>query len=93
MDLGGVQRNGVFGEFESLLDEGGEFTDASSLLAENFLGVGGSNDDVGDGGGNANFDARVALFRQFTLEELVQLSEENTICNELSALGAGQLSV
>jgi hypothetical protein len=40
LDLGGVEGDGVFGEFESLLDEGGQLADASSLLAENFLCVG-----------------------------------------------------
>ena len=40
LDLGGVKGDGVFGELESLLDEGCEFADSSSLLAENFLCVG-----------------------------------------------------
>lgn len=33
LDLGGVERDAVLGELESLLDEGGEFADSSSLLA------------------------------------------------------------
>jgi len=61
LDLGGVERDGIFGELESLLDEGGEFANSSSLLAENFLCVGGSNDDVGNGGCDTNFDARVSF--------------------------------
>lgn len=44
LDLGGVEGDAVFGELESLLDEGGEFADSSSLLAEDFLGVCGSDD-------------------------------------------------
>jgi len=56
LNLGGVEGDGVFGELESLLDEGGEFADASSLLAENFLGVCCADDDVGDGGSDSDFD-------------------------------------
>lgn len=44
LDLGGVERDTVLGELESLLDEGGEFADSSSLLAKDFLGVCGSDD-------------------------------------------------
>jgi hypothetical protein len=88
LDLGGIEGDGVFGELEALLDEGGEFADSSSLLTENLLCVGGPDDDVGDGGSDADFDSRVSLLGQFTLEELVQLSVEDTIGNELSPLRA-----
>ena len=88
LDLGGVQGDGVFGELESLLDEGGELADAATLLAENLLGVGGADDDVGDGGGDAHFDAGVAFLGEFALEELVQFGVENTVSDELSSLGA-----
>jgi hypothetical protein len=43
--------------------------------------------DVGDGGRDADLDAGVALLGQLTLEQLVQFGVENTIGNELSALG------
>lgn len=88
LDLCGVEGNAVLGELESLLDEGGEFADTASLLSENFLGVGCADDDVGDGWGNTDFDTRVSLLSQLTLEELVQFGVENTIGDELSALGA-----
>ena len=39
LDLGGVEGDGVFGEFEAFLDEGGQFADAAPLLAKDFLGV------------------------------------------------------
>ncbi len=39
LDLGGVEGDGVLGELEALLDEGGQFADAAPLLAEDFLGV------------------------------------------------------
>jgi len=80
LDLGGVQGNGVLGELEALLDERGELTDAATLLSENLLGVCGADDDVGDGGGDADLDAGVALLGQLALEELVQLGVENTVC-------------
>lgn len=46
LNLLSVELQGVLGELEALLDEGGEFTDATSLLAENLLGVGGTDDDL-----------------------------------------------
>ena len=80
LDLGGVQRDAVLGELEALLDERGEFTDATALLSEDLLCVGCADDDVGDGGRNADLDARVALLGKFALEELVELGVEDTVC-------------
>lgn len=88
LDLGGVQGDGVLGELESLLDEGGEFADSSSLLAENFLGVGCADDNIGDGGGDSDFDTRVSLLSQLALEEFVQFCVEDTVGDELSPLRA-----
>jgi hypothetical protein len=88
LDLGGVQGNGVLWELEALLDQGGELANAAALLSENLLGVGRTDDDVGDGWGDADLDARVSLLSELALEELVQLGVENTIGNELPALGA-----
>lgn len=87
LDLGGVEGDAVLGELEALLDEGGELTDAATLLSENLLGVGGTDDDVGDGRGDADFDARVSLLSQLALEELVQLGVEDSVGDELSPLG------
>lgn len=44
LNLGGVQGDAVLGELESLLDERGEFADSSTLLAQDFLSVCGSDD-------------------------------------------------
>jgi hypothetical protein len=44
LDLGGIEGDGVLGELEALLDEGGELADAATLLTENFLSVGGTDD-------------------------------------------------
>lgn len=87
LDLGGVERDAVLRELEALLNQARELADATTLLAENLLGVGGADDDVGDGGGDADFDAGVTLLSQLALEELVQLGVENTVSDELSALG------
>jgi hypothetical protein len=84
LDLGGVQGDGVLGELEALLDERGELTDAATLLSEDLLCVGGADDDVGDGGRNADLDAGVTLLSKLALEELVQLGVENTVCAMLA---------
>ena len=86
LHLGGIEGDGVFGKLETFLDEGSEFTDSSSLLAENFLCVGCADDDIGDGGCNSDFDARVSLLSQLALEEFVQFCVEDTIGDELSSL-------
>lgn len=46
LDLLGVELERVFRELESLLDEGGEFTNAAALLAKDFLSVGSPDDDL-----------------------------------------------
>ena len=62
-------------------------TDPPALLTKHFLSVGRTDDDVGDGGRDADLDARVTLLSQLALEELVQLGVEDTVGDELSALG------
>jgi hypothetical protein len=115
LDLGCVERDGVFWEFEALLDEGSEFANSSTLFAEDFLGVCCADDwgldcqiislennkrgeeasimrtDIGDCGGHSDFNAGVAFLRQLSLEEFVQLSIEDTVGDELAALGYGAL--
>lgn len=44
LDFGGVEGDTVLGEFETFLNERSEFADPSTLLAEDFLGVGGTDD-------------------------------------------------
>ena len=46
LDLGGVEGDRVLWELEAFLDEGGELSDATPLLAENFLGVCCANDSI-----------------------------------------------
>jgi hypothetical protein len=61
------------------LDEGGEFADTAALFAEDFLCVRSTDNDIGDGGSDADFDAGVTFFSEFALEELVQFGEEDTV--------------
>jgi hypothetical protein len=79
LDLGSVERNGLLGELEALLDESCELTNSSALFSQNLLCVRCADNDIGDSGCDANFDTRVALLSQLTLEEFVQLGEKDTI--------------
>jgi len=83
-----VQADTVLGELEPFLNEGGEFADATALLSEHFLGVRGADDNVGDGGGDADFNAGVAFFCEFALEEFVEFGVEDTVGYKLAAFGA-----
>ena len=46
LDLLGVKLKGVVGELETLLDERSELADAATLLTEDLLGVGSTDDDL-----------------------------------------------
>ena len=46
LNLLSVELEGVFGELETLLNERSKLTDAATLLTQNFLGVGGTDDDL-----------------------------------------------
>jgi hypothetical protein len=46
VNLLGVELERVFGEFETFLDEGSEFTDPAALFAENFLSVCSTDDNL-----------------------------------------------
>ena len=48
LDLLGVELKGVLGELETLLHKGSKLTDAAAFLTQNLLGVGSTNDDLGD---------------------------------------------
>jgi hypothetical protein len=66
LDLFSVKLQRVFGELESLGDQGGEFSDSSTLFTEDVLGVSGSDDDLGLGVGHSDFTSRVSLLGEFT---------------------------
>ena len=46
LDLLSVELERVLGELESLLDEGSQLADAATLLTENLLGVGSTDDNL-----------------------------------------------
>lgn len=86
LDLLGVELERVVGELESLLDESSELTDAATLVTENLLGVGGTDDDLGAGVGDTDLTAGVSLLGELTSEELVELGGENTVSDKLVGL-------
>ena len=47
LDLLSVKLKGVVGELETLLHERSKLTDAATLLTEDFLGVGSTDDNLG----------------------------------------------
>lgn len=66
LDLLGIQLQRVLGELESLLDERLEFTDSSSLVSEDLLGVGSPDDDLGSGVGHSDLTSRVSLLGELS---------------------------
>lgn len=46
LNLLGVHLEGVFGEAETLLNESGKFADPTALLAQDFLGVGSTDNNL-----------------------------------------------
>ena len=51
----------------------------------------GIHTDVCNGWGDSDFDTRVSLFSEFSLEEFVQFGVEDTVGDELAALRDGTL--
>ena len=43
-----IELKRVLGEFESFLNQGGEFADTATLFAEDLLSVGGTNDNLNE---------------------------------------------
>jgi len=93
VDLLGIELNSVLGELETLLDKGGQLADATALDTENLLGLGGADDDLSASGGDTNLDTGVTLSSELALEELVELSVENTVSDELREKVEGRRGV
>jgi hypothetical protein len=66
LDLFGVKLQRVLWELEPLGDEGGQLADAATLLTEDILGVGGTDDDLGLGGRGSDLATRVTLLGELT---------------------------
>jgi len=73
-------------EAETLLDDGGKLTDALTVLTENSLGAGGTDDDLSASGSVADLNTSKALVAEHAGHELAKLAVENTICNKLPLL-------
>mmetsp|Transcript_7560 Transcript_7560/g.22171 ORF Transcript_7560/g.22171 Transcript_7560/m.22171 type:complete len:313 (+) Transcript_7560:194-1132(+) len=78
-----IKLNGTIGEVEPLLDDRGELPDALTLLSENVLGAGGTDDDLGPVWGGTDLHSSVSILGQLTSEELVKLGVEDAVCDEL----------
>ena len=70
-------------EVVSLLDQRLDLLDLTGLLGDEVLSLGGAHADLSVDGGGADLNASVALHTESLLEELVQLSLEHTVGNEL----------
>jgi hypothetical protein len=79
----------VLGEAEALLQDERELLDALVVLAQHVLRVGGADDDLRADGGHANLHAGVTSGAQLADEELVELSMEHAIGDELALLSGG----
>jgi len=85
LNLLSVQLDRPLTKLESFLHKSSQFPDSAALVAEDFLGVGGTDDDFCPGRGDADFTARIALFGKFTGEEFVEFGEEDAIGDELQS--------
>jgi len=86
LDAFGEEYDVVFGEVESLLNLGFQFSDALALLAKDRLCFGGADDDLRFHGSDAYFDARVTICTKFALEKFVEFGIEDAVLYELSLL-------
>lgn len=66
LNLLSVKLKRSLGELESLLDKSLELSDSSSLVTENFLGVGSSDDDLSSGVGDSDLTSRVSLLGELS---------------------------
>jgi len=87
LDTLGEELNRVLGELETLLDHGGQFANTGTTLTEDILGAGGTDNDLGSDGSNADLDTGVSILGEGALEEIVQFSVEDTISDEFALFG------
>ena len=70
-------------EVVSLFDHGFDLLDFTSLLVEEGLAVSGANTDLSAHASGTNFDTSVTVDSHCSAEELIELSLENTVSDEL----------
>jgi len=85
-DLLGVQLDCVVVKVKALLHDGGELANASALLAQDLLGLGGQDNDLSAGGRDTHLDTTVAVFGELLGEELVKFGLEDTAIDKFSLL-------
>ena len=81
-----VKLNTVLRKPESLLDKGRQLSDSPSLLTENILGTGGSDDNLCPHGSDPNLHTWVTILCQLSSQNLVQLCVEHTVRYKLQIL-------
>lgn len=99
LDLVDQEFNGILGVVETLLDEGGKFSDLETFGTNDFVNLGGLDSDLSLDGGNSDFNTGVTLetyCKQKGLgnviyssgegsgKELMKFGVEDTVSNELS---------
>ena len=80
---GEVNLVGLVVEVVSLLNEGLDLLDLTGLLLEEVSGLGASDTDLSSGGGEADLNSGVSVNSEGSGEELVELSLEDSIGDEL----------
>lgn len=61
LDLVNQEFNGILGVVETLLDEGGKFSDLETFGTDDFVNLGGLDSDLSLDGGNSDFNTGVTL--------------------------------
>lgn len=70
-------------EAEPLLHNSCEFPDSTAFFTKHILCPGGENNDLCSSWGHSYFDTRVAIFRELSREEVIELSLKYTVRYEL----------
>jgi len=84
LNLLGVELERVLGKLETFLDESSELADTAPLLAQDFLGVGCTDDDLSAGVGDTDVAARVTFLSELASEKFIEFGAENTVGDKLA---------
>jgi len=83
----GIQFDGTIGIVEALLNDGGQFTNTLTFVAQHILSARREDDNLRARRRHAHLDSAVTIFGQLPRQELIQFGFENPILDELSFLG------